>query len=249
MTVNTTKKTLDNSKTDEYWVIGYGSLIYKPPPHYDIRLSGYIRGFVRRFWQSSNDHRGTPEAPGRVVTLLETSFWETIKHEDAHASVKRLEAASENTQDQNLEDDDVVWCVIYRIKADKVDEVRKNLDNREKNGYSTHQVCFEVSQDTKSLVRNEILHQACYEIPKSIMASIYIATPDNEAYIGPQDPEKLAGHIVKSKGPSGENREYLYKLGVYLKQIAPTSNDHHIDDLILRAKRIEEELNIEPFLF
>ena len=53
-----------------YWLFGYGSLIFKEPPHVVERVPGYVENSVRRFWQSSIDHRGTEEQPGRVVTLL-----------------------------------------------------------------------------------------------------------------------------------------------------------------------------------
>jgi cation transport protein ChaC len=207
---------------EDFWIFGYGSLIFKPPPFYDLRVPGYIKGYVRRFWQSSNDHRGTPEAPGRVVTLIERQFWSTL--DDPHPSPHN----------------DITWGVAYRIRADKVEYVKQYLDYREKNGYSVSNVPFVVSRvGVVDGEGNSLDSDILKSLPSIINCGVYIGTPENEAFVGPEEPDKLAAHILRSRGPSGDNREYLFKLGEALKEVAPESFDHHIEDLIARALKLE----------
>jgi len=84
------------------YIFGYGSLIWRPGFPYLRKFDGYIRGWKRGFWQGSTDHRGTPEAPGRVVTLVKDPSavtWGTvycIPDEEAAAILKNLDYREKN---------------------------------------------------------------------------------------------------------------------------------------------------------
>ncbi|KAH9909226.1 ChaC-domain-containing protein [Xylariomycetidae sp. FL2044] len=214
---------IDSPTPGEFWIFGYGSLIWKPPPYYDRRIPGWVTGYVRRFWQVY--HRGTPEAPGRVVTLIERAFWSSLR--DAHDTAP-----------------DEVWGVAYRIEASRVAEVREYLDIREINGYTIHYTPFHPSLSSSSPSssseddNNE--EEKKEKKSKTIRTLVYIGTPDNDQFVGPQDPQRLAEHIYASRGPSGPNSDYLLELGRALDELSPgRSGDGHVADLCARLRGIE----------
>ncbi|KZT61865.1 ChaC-like protein [Calocera cornea HHB12733] len=195
-----------------YTVFGYGSLIFKPPPHTVRRQPGYVKGYVRRFAQSSWDHRGTPERPGRVVTIIPWAEWHALAQERKHE-----EAADE---------EDIVWGVAYTIDPAFEDEVRAYLDYREKNGYSVH------TEDIYNLVdgKEQLI------IPQCIL---YVGLASNPSFVGPEPLDYLSHRIWSCTGPSGRNRDYLYGLAKAIRELAPGSHDVHLANLEARVQALE----------
>lgn len=53
----------------DFWVFGYGSLLWRPGFEYAERRLATLQGFSRSFCMSSVHYRGTAEAPGLVLAL------------------------------------------------------------------------------------------------------------------------------------------------------------------------------------
>jgi len=51
------------------WVFGYGSLCWHPGFTYTKCITGYIRGYVRRFWQGNVTHRGCEEKVSGITQV------------------------------------------------------------------------------------------------------------------------------------------------------------------------------------
>jgi cation transport protein ChaC len=119
--------------------------------------------------------------------------------------------------------------------------VKEYLDIREINGYSIQYTPFNTHKQDMSATFQTITPapEAPTNIPHPIQCLVYIGLPDNPQFLGPQDPQALAEKIVQSRGPSGENRDYLYQLEEALRGLSEDSADEHVFDLARRCREVE----------
>lgn len=167
---------------DDFWVFGYGSLVFRPAFPFERAEPAFIRGYTRRFWQGSTDHRGVPGAPGRVATI--------VRDPDAVCFGR-------------------AYLVHERDRALVVD----TLDVREQGGY-------------------ERLSLAIHRPDGSVLAEralVYVATHENDNWLGEAPLHVIAGEVRERRGPSGHNVDYVLRLADALREM--DAHDPHVFSL------------------
>ncbi|SCU90450.1 LADA_0F04170g1_1 [Lachancea dasiensis] len=227
------------------WVLGYGSLIYKPPPHFQYRVPGIIYGYKRRFWQSSTDHRGTPKSPGRVATLI--AYPHIVERPEFLGDLIRY-----RSKVPSMPEDLQTLVAAYYIPAKKAKETLDYLNIREQDGYIQQHV--EVHLESGCKIDDPGLAEALAQIPvhsitqKPVLRTMfYIGLIENDSFIGPETVTKTAEVILNSKGMSGPNREYLFDLYNALVELAEpldlpleTLEDSYLTELVSQVRAIAQ---------
>lgn len=99
--------------------------------------------------------------------------------------------------------------VAYRIADHEADAVLAHLDHREKNGYQ--RVTVDLHDENGVFARG----------------TVFVADPTNDNFLGDAPLEAIIHQVRTSRGPSGDNAEYVVELSRALRAL--DARDEHID--------------------
>ena len=100
------------------YIFGYGSLLWNVAPELKSCKvhKVFVKGYRRRFWQLSTDHRGTIEFPGLVCSLISDEEYEELTG-------------------FYCKERSICYGLAFQVDEGKEEEVIHALDYREKGGY------------------------------------------------------------------------------------------------------------------
>lgn len=200
---------------DPLWIFGYGSLCFKLDQSFESGVEasfiGRVQGWGRYFAQASADHRGTPESPGLVATLLNDPDLERLGKRAAGAGPPSSTIG-----------------VCYKIAPQHADAVLDALDFRERGGYTRQVIEVEPA-----------VAQAGGGEKAPVLALLYTATPENPGFSHSAllDVRGAAATIKSAVGPSGANIDYLRGLAEWLRTNQLT--DEHVEALMQHVAELE----------
>ncbi|KAI7820211.1 ChaC-like protein [Kickxella alabastrina] len=121
-------------------------------------------------------------------------------------------------------DDVACWGMAYKVKSGMERAVKEHLDFREKDGYTIDFVdVFGSDSDT---------------VPVLSQVMVYVGVSSNPSFAGASSIEDTAWVIARAEGPSGTNREYLFKLCNALRDKDPDAVDPYLAQLEMMVNNI-----------
>ncbi len=187
------------------WLFGFGSLLWKMEGSYTRAEHAVLPGYMRRFYQASPDHRGTPESQGRVATLV-PALRERARFSAAPFACPMVRAAvlqwlsegapgggEEEGSEAALEGEDpATQGIAYLLEGATAAEHLSKLCKREAGGYTAKAV------------------RVVLKGGETVQASCFTGEVGGEFW-APGPPQALAEIISCSAGCSGTNLDYLLK--------------------------------------
>lgn len=131
---------------------------------------------------------------------------------------------------------DDVMGKVYQIPSGRRDEVLARLDHREKGGYARFESEVELYDDAEGVAQGT---------GEMVRALVYVATPDNENYLGPATEVEIARQVAVSFGPSGPNDEYVLRLADALRERGHP--DPHVESIARELKRMSPSGEVDDW--
>lgn len=178
----------------EFWVFGYGSLMWKPGFAAVEARMARLNGYKRAFALTSVHYRGTPECPGLVLGL-------------------------------DWQPDSECTGMALRIGADQASEVRQYLADRELVSRAYFEVSHEITLLCPGDGQGERVEAICYILDRT-----------HPQYAGSMALEDQAAVIRVAAGPTGTNRDYLFKTVEHLRELGVDDPELFALERMVRAR-------------
>ena len=104
------------------------------------------------------------------------------------------------------------WGLAFRVDATHADAVLAALDVREQGGYERISLDAQLQDD------------------RSVTALTYVAHAHNPNHLGNASLTDIAAQVLRSRGPSGDNLEYVLRLHQALREL--DLHDEHVEALV-----------------
>lgn len=105
------------------------------------------------------------------------------------------------------------WGMAYAVAPEHREQVLATLEHREQGGYTRLRLPLYGRDDA----------------PLTDSGLVYVATPDNDNFLGPAPLQDIARQVLSASGPSGDNQQYVLELADAVRKLGAA--DPHLFEL------------------